>query len=170
MLRRRVNLEYNRLAAVQYARRWAFRRNPIYYSFDEIGGDCTNFVSQAIYAGSGVMNFTPDTGWYYISPDMRAPAWTSVQFFYNFITTNEGPGPYGYEADLSEAQLGDVIQLAYNGNEAFTHTLIIVGVGRNPRPGNIYLAAHSRDVYGKRLSTYNYTNMRLIHIEAVREG
>ncbi|MBQ2742544.1 MAG: amidase domain-containing protein, partial [Oscillospiraceae bacterium] len=39
-----IFLEYNRLYAVRYARRWAFRRNPAYYNFDEIGGDCTNFV------------------------------------------------------------------------------------------------------------------------------
>ena len=162
-------LEYNRLAAVQYARRWAFRRNPAYYNFDEIGGDCTNFVSQCVYAGSGVMNVTPDTGWYYISPDMRAPAWTSVRFFYDFMTTNEGPGPFGYEAELEQALPGDVLQFAYNGSEDFTHTLMIVGTGRVPSPQNIFVAAHTRDVYGRRMSTYNYTNARLIHIEAVRE-
>ncbi len=162
-------MEYNRLAAVQYARRWAFRRNPRYYNFDEIGGDCTNYVSQAVYAGAGVMNFTPELGWFYISPELRAPAWTSVSFFYDFMTANEGPGPYGREAELSEALPGDVIQLAYNGNEDFTHTLIIVGVGRNPRPQNILLAAHTRDVFRRPLSAYNYTDVRLIHIEGVRE-
>ena len=162
-------MEYNRFAAIQYARRWAFRRNPVYYNFDEIGGDCTNFVSQAVYAGAGVMNFTPDFGWYYISADLRAPAWTSVQYFYNFMTTNEGPGPFGVEADLSVARPGDVIQLAYNGNEQFTHTLLVVGTGQNPRPQNILLAAHTRDAYRRRMSTYNYTNARLIHIEGVRE-
>ncbi len=162
-------MEYNRFAAVQYARRWAFRRNPIYYNFDEIGGDCTNYVSQAVYAGAGVMNFTPDFGWYYISPELRAPAWTSVQYFYNFMTTNEGPGPFGYEAELSEARPGDVIQFAYNGNDFFSHTLMVVSVGRVPMPQNILLAAHTRDVYRRRMSTYSYTNARLIHIDGVRE-
>lgn len=160
---------YNRFAAVQYARRWAFRRNPIYYNFDELGGDCTNYVSQAVYAGAGVMNFTPELGWYYISPDLRAPAWTGVQFFYNFMTTNEGPGPYGHEADLAEALPGDVIQFAYNGSDRFTHTLLIVGTGRIPSPQNILLAAHTTDVYRRRMSSYDYTSARLIHIDGVRE-
>ncbi len=164
-----IVLEYNRAAAVRYARRWAFRRNPAFYNFDELGGDCTNFVSQCVYAGSGVMNFSPELGWYYISPDLRAPSWTSVRFFYEFITQNEGVGPYGYEAPLSEALPGDVIQLAYGGNEDFTHTLLVLSTGREPNPRNILLAAHTNDAYRRRLLTYDYTNARLLHIEAVRE-
>lgn len=148
---------------------WAFRRNPAYYNFDELGGDCTNFVSQAVYAGARVMNFTPDFGWYYISPELRAPAWTSVRYFYEFMTKNEGTGPYGHDADISEMRAGDVIQLAYTGSEEFTHTLIVVGVGRVPNPQNILLAAHTRDAYRRPLVTYPYTNVRFIRIDGVRE-
>ena len=51
--------------AVAYARRWAFGRNPDYYDFSRLGGDCTNYASQVLFAGAGVMNFTPTYGWYY---------------------------------------------------------------------------------------------------------
>ena len=44
---------YARDLAVQYADYWAYRRNPQYRSFDELGGDCTNFVSQALYYANG---------------------------------------------------------------------------------------------------------------------
>ena len=74
---------YDRDAAVTYAHTWAYRRNPIYYDFSAIGGDCTNFVSQCVLAGSCVMNRTPDFGWYYISIDDRAPAWSGVDYFYD---------------------------------------------------------------------------------------
>ena len=47
---------YNREAAVDYARRWAMGRNPAYFDFEEIGGDCTNFASQCLFAGAKVMN------------------------------------------------------------------------------------------------------------------
>ncbi|MBP3352092.1 MAG: amidase domain-containing protein [Lachnospiraceae bacterium] len=50
-------ITYNRTAAVYYARKWALGRNPAYYDFEEVGGDCTNFASQCIYAGAGVMNY-----------------------------------------------------------------------------------------------------------------
>ena len=45
-------IPYDRSAAVTYAHRWAFGRNPRYYNFDELGGDCTNFASQCLYAGA----------------------------------------------------------------------------------------------------------------------
>lgn len=52
-------------AEIDYARKWALSRNPAYYDFEAIGGDCTNFVLQCLYAGGAVMHFTRDTGWYY---------------------------------------------------------------------------------------------------------
>ena len=58
------NKEYNREKALQYARKWAMDRNPRYYNFDAVGGDCTSFISQVIYAGSGIMNYSQN-GWYY---------------------------------------------------------------------------------------------------------
>ena len=33
---------YDRAHAVAYARRWALSRNPLFYDFTGIGGDCTN--------------------------------------------------------------------------------------------------------------------------------
>lgn len=74
-------LPYNRSAAVEYAHQWAFGRNPEFYDFSQIGGDCTNFASQCLYAGGGVMNFTPEFGWYYISPEDRLPPGPACPIF-----------------------------------------------------------------------------------------
>ena len=92
---------YNRTAAVEYARKWAFQRNPAYYNFENLGGDCTNFASQCLYAGSGVMNYTPTYGWYYNSSSDRSPSWTGVVYLYQFLTQNKGPGPFATETDAS---------------------------------------------------------------------
>ncbi len=154
---------YNRQAAVSYARRWALSRNPQYYSFDGIGGDCTGFVSQSIYAGAGVMNYTPTFGWYYISPDDRAPAWTGVEYFYSFFTSNDGPGPYASEVKRREARLGDVVQLG-NSDGKFYHTLIICGLRRD----RILVCAHSEDAFMRPLSSYRSARIRFLHIEGVR--
>ncbi|MEG0115374.1 MAG: amidase domain-containing protein, partial [Hydrogenoanaerobacterium sp.] len=51
-------MPYDREKAIQYAHTWAYFRNPAYYNFEEIGGDCTNYASQCLYAGAGVMNYT----------------------------------------------------------------------------------------------------------------
>ena len=79
---------YDREAAVRYAKKWAFKRNPDYYNFDNLGGDCTNFASQCVYAGARVMNYTPTFGWYYRNIDNRSPSWTGVEFLFNFLTGN----------------------------------------------------------------------------------
>ena len=89
---------YDRVAAVAYAHRWAFSRNPRFYDYEEIGGDCTNFASQCLYAGSRVMNYTPVYGWYYINANEKAPAWTGVEYFrfYPAQFQRRGLWPYAY--------------------------------------------------------------------------
>ena len=94
-------LPYNRRAAVAYAHKWAYSRNPAFYDFSEIGGDCTNFASQCLYAGTGIMNFSPDFGWYYIDATDRAPAWTGVPFFWEFMTRSQPTdGPFGIQVHM----------------------------------------------------------------------
>jgi hypothetical protein len=162
-------MDYNREAAVAYAREWAHGRNPEYYDFEQIGGDCTNFASQVLYAGAGVMNFTPNTGWYYISLNKRAPAWTSVEYFARFIVTNEGAGPYGRFLPLYEAVPGDFVQLSFDGN-SFQHTLVVLETGELPTPDSILTASHTYDSLDRAIDTYDYVDLRLIHIDGVREG
>ena len=82
-------LTYNRMTAVSYAHFWAFRRNPAYYNFDSIGGDCTNFASQVLYAGSGVMDYRPVYGWFYRSTNDRTASWTGVEYLYNYLVRSE---------------------------------------------------------------------------------
>ena len=101
---------YDRYEAVEYALRYAIIPNPAYYDFSAIGGDCTNFVSQCLYAGCKVMNYSQN-GWYYNNINSRSPSWTSVEALYRFLTTNKSVGPRGYAVNLKEAQIGDIIQL-----------------------------------------------------------
>ena len=161
---------YNRQRAVNYAEAWALRRNPLFLNFAGRGGDCTNFISQCLLAGSCTMDFTPDFGWYYVSSENRAPAWTSVAFFYDFITEqpvfsdqNAGIGPFGREVRAREIELGDFIQLADDEGDYY-HTLIITGF----EPNDILICAHTDDALNRRLSTYNYASLRFIHIDGVR--
>ena len=120
-------VEYNRENAVKYAKKWANGRNPLFYNFTGIGGDCTNFVSQCIYAGSCKMNYTPTFGWYYASPNNRAPAWSGVPYLYNFIVNNAGAGPFAAETGADGLLPGDFVQLGRASGHAARH----VG-GRRP--------------------------------------
>ena len=159
---------YDRIAAVLYAHKWAYGRNPAFYDYEDIGGDCTNFASQCIYAGSGVMNFTPTFGWYYINANRKAPAWTGVPYLYNFLTreNRRSIGPLGEPCGLEDLLPGDLIQLSFKG-EGFQHSPIVVAVGRPAKPENILIAAHSYDADNRPLSTYEYRNIRMLHITGV---
>ena len=157
---------YNRQAAVAYAHRWAYLRNPDFYSFDDLGGDCTNFASQCLYAGAGVMDYTPTFGWYYNGPSSRAPAWTGVEFFYNYLTRKqERPGPVGQEVTADRICPGAFAQLSFGAG--FAHNPVIVAVNGPPLPENILVAAHTDDADNRPLSTYPIRGIRFIHILGV---
>ncbi|MBO5945606.1 MAG: amidase domain-containing protein [Clostridia bacterium] len=158
-----VEKPYIRENAVTYARKFAFSQNPLFANFAGIGGNCTNFVSQSIYAGSCEMNYTPTYGWYFISLDERSPSWTGVDYFYNFITKNKGVGPYGTEVGIDELELGDVIQLGREG-EGYYHTLLVVGFEGD----DVLVAAQTDNAYGRPLSTYTNDYARFIKILGVR--
>ncbi len=155
-------IPYNRQAAVAYARQWALNRNPAYYNFEEIGGDCTNFASQCLYAGANIMNFTSVTGWYYRSVSDRTPAWTGVEYLYRFLTRNRSVGPYGHVVSQREAQIGDIVQLG-TADGRFYHSPVITAVSPVIR-----LAAHSFDALDRPLETYVFDRARFIHIDGVR--
>ena len=151
-------IEYNREKAGEYAKRWAFSRNPEYYNFDSIGGDCTNFTSQCLFSGCGVMNFTRDFGWYYISLNNRAPAWSSAEYFRRFLLENRGEGPFGISREINQLDIGDFISLS-NGAEVY-HTLIVVDIIDNMP----FVAAHTNDAYNVALSSYSYEKALGLHI------
>ena len=155
-------IPYDRNAAVAYAQRWALERNPVYYNFDGIGGDCTNFASQSIYAGARTMNFTPVMGWYYRSSYDRTPSWSGVEYLYNFLVNNKSVGPYAHVVSAGEAMPGDIVQLG-TSNVHFYHSPVITSVSPT-----IMVAAHTDDSLNRPLSSYTYDQARFIHIDGVR--
>ena len=158
---------YDRKKAIQYAQNWAYKRNPQYYNFDNVGGDCTSFASQCIYAGSKIMNYSKQNGWYYINGNNKSPSWSGVEFLYNFLVQNKSIGPYGYEANQNEIELGDIAQLSFDGSK-FSHSLVIVKIENKTDSNQIFISSHTFDSFNKKISEYNYKKIRFIHIEKVR--
>lgn len=158
---------YNRILAIKYAEKWAYNRNSEYYNFDDIGGDCTNFISQCIFAGSQIMNYNTNNGWYYINGNKKSPSWTGVKFLYKFLVNNKCVGPFGEKTEINNIQVGDIIQLSFDGKN-FTHSLIIVNID-NKDLDNMYTASHTDDSFNRRVSSYSFKNIRFIHINGVRK-
>jgi hypothetical protein len=158
-------MAYNAQAAVAYAHRWAKSRNPRYSSYSATAyGDSTNFVSQCLFAGSGQMNTTPQTGWYYLTQSTVSRSWIDAEALYAFLTTNRGVGPYGRLAATEQAKAGDVIQIAYYGS-TYTQSLLVVA----SQPG-ILVAGHDYDTDYRSIGDYVNARNRLIRIEGSRGG
>ena len=155
-------MSYFKQKAINYAYQWAMSRNPKYYDFEKLGGDCTNYVSQCIFAGCGKMNYKKDLGWYYISANNRTPSWSGVEYLYKFLTTNKGVGPYGIEIPLEEIEAGDIVQISFDGVK-FTHSSFVVAT-----EPEIMVAQHSDNYINRPLSTQIYKKIRVIRILGCR--
>lgn len=163
----RFYTDYDRAAAVRYARRWAYGRNPRFYDYELVGGDCTNFASQCLFAGAGIMNFTPTYGWYYIDANQKAPAWTGVPYLYNFLTRSVfSVGPAAEECAMEDLRPGDLVQLSFQPPQ-FQHTPVVVAVGTPVTLETILIAAHSYDACNRPLSTYQFEAVRFLHVTGV---
>ena len=164
-----VTKPYNRARAVEYAQRWALARNPLFYDFTGGGGNCTNFVSQCLLAGSLVMNPTETFGWYYVDVNNRAPSWTGVRELYEFLCgigdfspKDKRQGPFADDVARELVEIGDVVQLS-NMRGQFYHSLLVSGF----KNGEILVSAQSNDALDRPLSTYNYATARFLHIQGV---
>ena len=154
---------YNWQAAVNYAHQWAYSYNPNYPKLD--GADCTNFVSQCIYAGAPAMNL--GARWY-VNSIVYGKAWACVPEFWNFLISNNGSGPISVDnsqkLDICE---GDPVQFYNKQKGMYSHTVIITS---DDGMGGLGYSAHSnsrRDypldsVYSS--GTYDFNKQRTAHI------
>jgi hypothetical protein len=157
------NIIYDRAKALAYAEKWALSCNPAYYSFSGLGGDCTNFISQCIYAGCGVMNYTPTSGWYYISLNKRSPAWTRCGFLQSFLISNKSAGPFGSAADIKSV----IPATSYSSETQAAASITVCSL--SPSPALKYTSQLTATTLHAPLSSYIYENIRYIHIQGARK-
>lgn len=155
---------YDRAAAVKYAEKWALGRNPAYGDFSGMGGDCANFISQCLFAGSGVMNEQADVGWYYRGMNRRSPAWSGAVFLHRYLVRKGGVGPVGEERETEALLPGDVVFLRSGGR--IYHSLLVV-----KNEGAPLIAAHTVDSWLRPLNGYALAGAVGVHITGVwKEG
>lgn len=190
-----MNYAYNRAEAVYYADTHIPTEscpmcgyNTAYYRTEYTYGDCTNFVSQALYAGGGVAppdtrgmttasNRNINTDWYYVfnSPvgtqnGSGSTPWIGVEAQKTFIATNTNKiGPYGYEtADLCYVNKGDMVQIRVY-HSYYDHEGLIVGKGAGCGTlSNTLVDAHMNDRYHYPLSYWSSYPMRFIVISGYK--
>ncbi|WP_210364775.1 amidase domain-containing protein [Bacillus sp. REN3] len=128
----RIQYEYNRLKAVQYAERWWNDYNPAYKKFEV---DCTNYISQCLHAGGAPMRGYPNrsNGWW-----MQSSNWSyswSVANAMRWYLPGSKLGLRAREVNGAEQlKLGDVICYDFQGDGRFDHTTIVTGHDANGMP------------------------------------
>lgn len=158
--------KYDRAAVKKYVKKWCKSHNP---SFNNLGNvDCTNFVSQCLYAGGFPMNFDwksaennkymkkLKSNKYYTTSE-----WSNANSLCDYIFTNM-PRCKAFTIkkgkDLDDVykylQAGDLIFFSTDRGKPkvpFNHAAIIYSVHK----GKIKYAQHSPDVYRELYSRIN---------------
>lgn len=144
----------NRIAGRDYARKHALTLNyPRWGNYESMGGDCTNFTSQCLYAAGVPFDNSGGYTWYWYSDSNRAPAWTHAGFFKNYALNNNTSstsnyGLYARASDWNSVYLCDIVQL----NSPPTHSMVISGVVESWGYKTDYLICqHSDNVAGRLL-------------------
>lgn len=138
----RQNFAYDRTEAVRYAERWWNSHNPHFRIFDD---DCTNYISQCLFAGGAPMRGAParEQGWWY-----RADNWSfswAVAHSLRWYLSGSTQGLKGRELGSPEELIrGDVICYDFEGDDRWDHNTIVV----------------SHDLYGMPLVNAHTNNSR----------
>ena len=154
---------YDREAAVAYARRWAGERNDEWAEYDRYGGNCMNYVSQAINAG-GVPMDTTGSAWYWFGNGNRTASWSGVNYFVSYVQENTGRGLVGdAAAPYYTGAPGDVIAM---GNDHFRHIVMISEVltDENGDTVDYLICSNTGDLCNFPAGAYFYTYQQLIKI------
>ncbi|WP_200411551.1 amidase domain-containing protein [Virgibacillus salexigens] len=119
-----TRFSYDRHAAVQYAERWWNSYNPAYKKFEV---DCTNYVSQCMFAGGAPMRGAPvrERGWWYGNGSWSF-SW-AVAHSLRWYLSGSTQGLRGEEVESAGDLLpGDIICYDFEGDGRWNHNTIVV--------------------------------------------
>jgi hypothetical protein len=134
----------------QYALEWARKRNPLFQDYSSrkvFGGDCTNFVSQALLAGGWTISWGhsfESTAWW-SDANACSMTWSVAHEFRRYLALSGRASP----CSANELWWGDLVLIVPEGTDYAHHAMIVTEVYRNlqhpdERP-TVYLCGHSND-------------------------
>jgi hypothetical protein len=136
----------NRQKIADYALKYATKPNKSYKYWD--GADCTNFVSQAAYAGGwkqvedGLISYKSDKSWWYGGIPTASWTWTGAENFYRMTKALKRTTTPEYVLNL---RVGDFLQYKNKGASAMTHSMVVT----NKSGTNLYLSYHTSNTRNK---------------------
>lgn len=134
-------------AIVIYANNYWYPYNPGYRDFENSGtrgGDCTNFVSQALKAGgwTDVDGFYQDDRYWWYGVATQTYTWINAHKW-NIFTANR---PRGVSPpNVYDLEPGDILQLDFEGDGEIDHSMIVTS-----KPNGVpHLTYHTNPTWGK---------------------
>lgn len=163
--------EYRRDEAVAYAERWWNESNPAFERFEV---NCTNYVSQCLYAGRAPMNYTGrrESGWWYKGRDngreLWSFSWAVADSLQRYLQRERGSGLRAEAVDSPDKlRLGDVVCYDWDGSGRFGHNTIVTAFTADGAPLVNANTVSSRHRYWDYRDSYAWTSKtryRFFHI------
>jgi hypothetical protein len=164
-------IRYRRDLAAAYADRWWNEANPAYENFEV---NCTNYVSQCLFAGNATMNYTGkrDSGWWYRGRsggrELWSYSWAVANALQNYLSGQRRTGLRATAVDSAEQlSLGDVILYDWGGDNRFQHSTIVTAFDADGMPLVNANTVPSRHRYWDYQDSYAWTEQtryRFFHI------
>lgn len=163
----RKGIPYRRDEAVAYAERWWNEPNPAYENFEV---NCTNYVSQCLFAGGAPMNYTGrrESGWWYKGYSNKQEMWSYSWAVASGLQRLLGnPRAFGLRAEAvsnpDSLQLGDVICYDWEGNGRVGHNSIVTAFTPEGMPLVNANTVSSRHRYWDYKDSYAFTERTRYH-------
>ncbi|MFJ9648328.1 amidase domain-containing protein [Streptomyces sp. NPDC004244] len=140
---------YDYAAMAKYAEKYWSNYNPAYRKFNGAGGDCTNFISQALKAGGwkAVPGSSTDyRNWWY-DGTRQSDSWVGANEWAWFTLSNQRAANL---ANVYQADIGDIVQVDFNKDGSKDHSMMVTYRSGNGMP---YLTYHSTNTYRKSLAS-----------------
>jgi cell wall-associated NlpC family hydrolase len=164
-------VRYNREEAVAYADRWWKEGNPEFEIFEV---DCTNYVSQCLFAGGAPINYTGkrETGWWYKGYNGKQEwwsfSWAVSDSLQRYLSGSHSSGLRAEAVERAEQLLpGDVIFYDWDGNGHYQHSTIVTALDAGGMPLVNARTVSSRHRYWDYRDSYAWTDRtayRFFHI------
>jgi hypothetical protein len=153
---------YNRNKVQDYVNTWWNSFNPDYLFFKE--DDCTNFVSQCLFAGNAPMNYTGkrELGWWYQGKSGKQELWSLSWAVADSLRRYLTGGLKDWHAETVDSPLkltiGDVISYDWDGNGHYQHSAIVSDLDAHGMPLVSAHTTNSKNRYWDYRDSYAWTS------------
>jgi hypothetical protein len=146
--------KYDYAAMAAYAEKYWSNYNSAYRRYGSAGGDCTNFLSQSLYAGGWkkVTNSAEEYGTWYSKTSGDSDTWIGVNEWSWFTQTAKRTTAL---ANAYQMDVGDVLQMDFDKDGSKDHSMMTTYRGSGGVP---YLTYHDADTYRRSLASLIVSN------------